>query len=152
ELDLALTLIHRKSSPGIRSLALLELPLILLVPKNSPITSAEHLWKRDRIEEPLICLPAAEAICMNFQDGLARLEVDWFPSIEVSSIDLIETYVGNGFGIGLSVLIPKATIPDNIRVLPLKNFDSVQMGALWRGKSSPLLEAFLEALKGRAKS
>ena len=152
ELDLALTLLHRKSSPGIRSLALLELPLVLLVPKNSPITGAEQLWKRDRIEEPLICLPSAEAICLNFQQGLARLEVDWFPSIEVSSIDLIETYVGNGFGIGLSVMIPKATVPENIRAIPLKNFDSVQMGALWRGKSSPLLEAFLEVLKARAKS
>ena len=29
----------------------------------------------------------------NFQQGLARLGVDWFPSIEVSSVDLIETYV-----------------------------------------------------------
>jgi len=101
ELDLAVTLIEKKSSPGIHSVALLELPLVLLVEKSSGIASPETLWERDKIEEALICLPAAEAICKTFQQGLGRLGVDWFPSIEVSSIDLIETYVANGFGIGL---------------------------------------------------
>src|ERR1700704_5211155 len=46
ELDLAVTLIEKKSSAGIRSVSLLELPLVLLVAKNSPITAAEELWKR----------------------------------------------------------------------------------------------------------
>src|SRR6185436_4415746 len=96
ELDMAVTLIEKKSAPGIHSLALLELPLVLLVEKNSKVTAAEQLWQRDRISEPLICLPSAEAICKHFQQGLNRLEVDWFPSLEVSSVDLIETYVGNG--------------------------------------------------------
>src|SRR5437660_9762163 len=85
ELDLAVTLIEKKSAPGIHSLALLELPLVLLVEKDSKVTVPEQLWKRDKIDEPLICLPAPEAICKNFQDGLARLGVDWFPSIEFSS-------------------------------------------------------------------
>src|SRR6266705_3168835 len=82
ELDLAVTLIEKKSAPGIRSVALIELPLVLLVETNSPVTEASQLWKRDRIGEPLICLPNAEAICKHFQAGLARLGVDWFPSLE----------------------------------------------------------------------
>jgi DNA-binding transcriptional LysR family regulator len=151
ELDLAVTLIEKKSSPGIRSTPLLDLPLALLVEKSSPIGSAEELWKRDKIGEPLICLPNPEGICKNFQQGLAKLGVDWFPSIEVSSIDLIETYVANGFGIGLSVLVPRAKIPANVRLLPLPGFPPVIIGALWRGKSSALLQAFLDELSIRAK-
>src|SRR5262249_10171167 len=115
------------------------------VEKCSPITSAEELWRRDKIEEQLICLPEAETMCKHFQQGLRRLGVDWFTGIEVSSIDLIETYVVNGFGIGLSVLIPKARLPEGIRSIPLSQtqFTPVIMGALWRGKPNPLLESFL---------
>jgi DNA-binding transcriptional LysR family regulator len=148
---LAITLIEKKLAPGIHSVELLELPLALLVPKNSPITAASELWKRDRINEPLICLPNAEAICKHFQQGLNRLGVDWFPSIEVSSIDLIETYVANGFGIGLSVHVPKARLAENVRVLTLPDFAPVAMGALWRGEKSALLKAFLDELQLRAK-
>jgi len=151
ELDLAITLLEKKSAPGIHSAALLELPLVLLVEKNSPITSADQLWRRDKIQEPLICLPGAEAVSRNFQQALARLKVDWFPSLEVSSVDLIETYVANGFGIGVSVLVPKGKVSPSLRVVPLPDFPPVIMGALWRGKSSPLLEAFVGELQLRAK-
>jgi DNA-binding transcriptional LysR family regulator len=152
ELDMAVTLISKKSAPGIQSLALLELPLVLLVEKASKITSAEQLWKRDKIEEPLICLPDAEAICKNFQAGLARLGVDWFPSIEVSSVDLIETYVANGFGIGVSVQVPRASASGRVRAVPLPDFTAVTLGALWQGKTSPLQQIFLQEMQQRAKS
>ncbi|HWX19042.1 MAG TPA: LysR family transcriptional regulator [Candidatus Binatia bacterium] len=153
ELDLAVTVIEKKSAPGIHSVALLELPLVLLVEKGSSLTAAEQLWKRDRIQEPLICLREAEAISKHFRQGLSRLGVDWFPSIEVSSIDLIETYVASGFGIGVSVQVPKAAIPPNTRVVPLpaRDFAPVIMGALWRGRTSVLLQAFLDECQLRAK-
>jgi DNA-binding transcriptional LysR family regulator len=151
ELDLAVTLIEKKSGPGIRSLALLDLPLVLLVEQNSPITDAEQLWKRDRIAEPLICLPGNEAVCKHFQQGVSHLGVDWFPSIEVSSINLIETYVANGFGVGVSVQIPQAKTAPNVRLVPLPGFQPVVVGALWRGKPSGLIQAFLDELQLRAK-
>jgi DNA-binding transcriptional LysR family regulator len=153
EVDIVVTLIEKKNGPGIHAQPLLELPLTLLVEKNSPVTSLEQLWKRDRLSEPLICLPEAEAICRHFQQGLSKLGVDWFPSIEVSSVDLIETYVANGFGIGLSVLVPKAELAANVRALPLPRdeFAPVVIGALWRGKSSALLQTFLGELQLRAK-
>jgi DNA-binding transcriptional LysR family regulator len=152
ELDLAITLIQKKSAPGIYSMALLDLPLVLLVPKSSSLEAPEELWERDKIEEPLICLPAAEAICKNFQQGLARLGVDWFPSIEVSSVDLIETYVRNGFGFGVSVVVPGAPVSSNVKVLPLSEFSPVVLGALWRGKNTPLIQAFLKEMESRAKT
>jgi len=151
ELDLAVTAIEKKPAAGLHSIALVELPLVLLVEKNSPVTAADQLWKRDKIEEPLLCLPAAEVVCKSFNQGLARLGVDWFPSIEVSSLDLIETYVANGFGIGVAVQVPKAKISPNVRALPLPDFAPIVLGAMWRGKTSALLQAFLDEMQLRAK-
>jgi hypothetical protein len=51
------------------------------------------------------------------------------------------------------VLAPKAQLASNIRALPLSRteFAPVIMGALWRGKTSALLQAFLDELQLRAK-
>jgi DNA-binding transcriptional LysR family regulator len=151
ELDLAITIIEKKLGPGIQSLELIELPLVLLVEKKSPITSAEQLWQRDKIDEPLICLPPTEGICKHFQQGLQRAGVDWFPSIEVSSLELIETYVSNGFGIGVSVQLPKGKHVENVRAVPLVGFSPIKVGALWRGKLTALLQTFLDELQLRAR-
>jgi DNA-binding transcriptional LysR family regulator len=151
ELDLAVTAIEKKPSSGLHSTALIELPLVLLVEKSSKITNADQLWARDKIEDPLICLPPVEDISKNFQQGLGRLGVDWFPGMEVSSIDLIETYVAGGFGIGVSVQVPKTPPRPNVRVVPLPDFAPVILGVLWRGKTSALLQAFLDEFQLRAK-
>lgn len=151
ELDLAITAVEKKPAAGLRSVALVELPLVLLVEQSSSVTAADQLWRRDKIEEPLICLPVVEAISRNFQQGLTRLGVDWFPSLEVSSVHLIETYVANGFGIGLSVQVPKAKLLPKVRAVPLPDFPPIVLGALWRGKTSVLLQAFLDELQLRAK-
>ena len=73
--------------------------------------------------------------------------MDWFPSIEASSVDLIETHVANGLGIGVSVAIPQKTLPPNVRALPLRGFPPVVAGAMWRGRMTSLLQAFLEEMK-----
>ncbi|MEP6662109.1 MAG: LysR family transcriptional regulator substrate-binding protein, partial [Verrucomicrobiota bacterium] len=151
EIDLAVTLLHQKPSKGIDSLALLKMPLILLVAKNNGLKSAAELWNRDRIDEPLISLPANETICKSFQSDLAKRKVDWFPSCDVNSLNLIETYVANGYGIGLSIQIPNKKLPSGIRALPLPGFEPVTLGVLWRGKPSPLTQAFLDELKLRAR-
>jgi DNA-binding transcriptional LysR family regulator len=151
ELDLAVTALEKKPAPGLHSVTLVELPLVLLVEKASRLTSAEQLWERDRIDEPLICLPAGEAITKSFQQGLARLGVDWFTAIEVSSLDLVETYVANGFGTGVSVQVPNPKISPRVRVLPLAGFPPVPLGVIWRGKTSALLQAFLDEIQLRAK-
>ena len=70
EIDLAVTVVEKKAAPGIHALALLELPPVLLVPKNSAVTSAEELWRRDTIDEPLICFPPGEPLSRNFQARL----------------------------------------------------------------------------------
>jgi len=151
EVDLVITMIDQKQTAGLQSLVLMELPMVLLVEKSSHLKSAEELWKRDKIDEPLICLPAGELLCKQFQQKLAELGVDWFPSIEASSADLVETYVANGLGIGVSVAIPKKRLPENVQVLPLLDFPPVIIGAMWRGRTTELLQVFLNEFQARAK-
>ncbi len=150
EIDLAITMVERKPPTGFHSQVLLELPLVLLVDKKNSLKSAEELWTRDKITDSLICLPGSEALTKNFLMRLAELGVEWFPTVEASSMDLIETYVAHGLGIGLGVAVPKRTLPLNVRMLPLKGFPPALIGALWRGKSTPLLAAFLELSRQRA--
>ncbi|HEY5043862.1 MAG TPA: LysR family transcriptional regulator [Verrucomicrobiae bacterium] len=151
EVDLVITMTGRKPAAGFQSLILLELPMVLLVEKSSNLKSAAELWRRDKIDEPLICLPERDALTKNFQARLAELGVEWFPTIEASSADLIVTYVENGLGIGVSVNVPRKALPNNVRVLPLENFPPAVIGALWRGKKSPLLDAFLDMAGQRAR-
>ncbi len=151
EVDLVITLLERKPPAGFHSLVLLELPVVLLVEKSSRLKSAEDLWARDKIDEPLICLPAHEGLTKTFLTHLTSLDVEWFPAVEASSVDLIETYVADGLGIGVSVQVPHKPLAENVRALPLKSFPPAQIGALWRGKTTPLLNTFLDMAKQRAK-
>ncbi len=151
ELDVAITVLDEKAPTGINTMALIQIPLALLVPKKSKVKAAEELWGNEKIEEPLICLPPNEAMCKNFQKGLAKLNVDWLPSVEVSSLQLVETYVANGYGYGLSLNVPGSKVPAETRRLPLPDFTPIQVGFLWQGKLSALSQAFLEAVKARAR-
>jgi DNA-binding transcriptional LysR family regulator len=151
EVDLIITLITQKPAAGLQSLVLLKLPPVLLVPKNSPLKNAAELWARDRIMEPLICLPAGEVLTKDFQNGLRKLGVEWFPAIEASSIDMIETYVAAGLGIGVAVGLPPKNLSPQVRSLPLPDFPPAIIGAVWRGKLTPLLQAFLDEAKSQAR-
>jgi len=62
--------------------------------------------------------------------------VDWFPSIEASGLDLIETYVAAGLGIGLSVASPQHKFNPQLRLMALPDFPMIAVGALWRGKTT----------------
>ena len=151
EIDMAVTVMERKPAPGIHALALLELPLVLLVPKDSSVISADELWQRDTIDEPLISFPPGEPLSRIFQARLNKLGVDWFPSIEAGSADLIEAYVASGLGIGVSAAIPEKSFSPKLRVLPLDGFPPVVIGALWRGRKTPLLGVFLDEMQLRAR-
>lgn len=150
EVDFALTLIRRTRIPGLTVLPMFDLPLTLIVPRKSSLKSAEELWRRDRINEPLITLPDYEAMCRVFQDGLRRRGLDWFPGIEVSSLNLIQTYVENGYGIGLFLDVPGMRIRPGLRCIPLGDFGCVTFGVLWRGARTPLVDALVRATRDRA--
>jgi len=151
EIDVAITIIEGRPASGINVEELIRLHLALVVPKNYPLKSGEELWKRDRIEEPLIALPAAEAICRHFQQQLTRREVAWFTALEVSSLAVVETYAANGFGIGLTLNVPKTPHLPSVRLIPLTEFPPVIIGAMWSGRRTPLMDHLIEECHARAR-
>ena len=152
EIDLAVTMIEHKKRSGIRSRALLELPLILLVKAAQRLTRADELWGRDKIEETLITFRRSDPVSVHFQVGLQQLGVEWFPGIEVNSARLIECYVAHGYGIGLSVATPGFKTPKGIRALKLPNFPKVMIGATWTGTLSAIAQQFLAEVEHEATS
>ena len=150
EIDVSVGLLGSKPPPGVFAIPMFDMPLILLVPRRSKLTSAEELWKRDRIDETLITVPSNQPICRSFQNGLAKLKVDWFSGIEVSSVEMVQTYVANGYGIGVTVSVPRTRYHTQVRALPLPGFDQVTFGVLWQGRRTVLLDAFLKLLQAAA--
>jgi DNA-binding transcriptional LysR family regulator len=150
DVDLAITLVEKKSRAGIQVQPLLELPLTLLVHKNSGLAHAGELWERDKIEETLISFPRTDPIHASFQRGLEQLGVEWFCGIEVYSARLIERYVTSGYGIGLAVAVPGFKPAAGVRVLELPNFPPVVVGASWSGKLSNISKQLLAELETEA--
>jgi DNA-binding transcriptional LysR family regulator len=150
DVDLAITLVEKKSRAGIQVRSLLELPLILLVHRKSGLARAEELWNRDKIEETLISFPRTDPIHASFQRGLEHLGVEWFCGIEVNSARLIERYVASGYGIGLAVAVPGFKPAEGVRVLELRDFPPVVVGASWSGKLSNISKQLLAELETEA--
>lgn len=151
EIDLAVTLLDGKPPAGIHSRKLLEVPLVLLVPKAMKFKKAEEILKRDRITETLISFPVNEALSKKFQDELNRRKIAWPLGMEVNSLDLVDIYASNGFGIGLSLQIPGRKPPAKVRELPLKDFPTVSLCALWQSKLSAIGTSLVNIFEERAK-
>ncbi len=151
EIDVAVCLLGARPPAGINVFPMFKMPLVLLVPKRSKWTSAQQLWDRDRIEESLITVPSNEPIRRAFQDGLTKLKVDWFSGIEVSTVEMVQTYVANGYGIGVTVRVPKAKYHPQVRLLSLDGFEPVTFGVLWQGRRTVLLGALLSVLESAAR-
>lgn len=152
ELDVVISLIPDRVSSTIQVDPVMNLPLVLLAPRKSKIESAEELWKRDRIDEPLIALGPDELICLRFQEGLAKLGVGWQPQIELDWLELIENYAAMGYGIGLSAQIPGKKFSTGVRVLPLPGFVPVRLAILQRtGAGNSVVSAFLSEVKKHAR-
>jgi DNA-binding transcriptional LysR family regulator len=150
-IDLGLATISETDTPGIESHLLLQIPLVLLVPKTSDLTSAGQILARDRIDLPLITLPRHEPACKLFQEELQKRGIDWFASLELAGLDLISRYVAAGFGVGLGLQVPGADPPHDLLELPLVGFPEVRFGALTSGRISELTGHFLTEARAVAR-
>ncbi|MGI9114704.1 MAG: LysR substrate-binding domain-containing protein [Chthoniobacterales bacterium] len=150
DVDLAITAVERRTGGNIQTRALLELPLVLLIPSKHRLSDAEELWSHDTIEETLITFPRSDPLHAIFQRGLDKLGAEWFPGIEVNSARLIECYVAHGYGIGVSVATPGFRAPKGVRALELANFPRVVIGAAWGGQLTAIAQRLLFELQEEA--
>lgn len=156
EIDLAITLLPRRPPQKVFSKLLVELPMALLVPQKSPVRASAQLWKKAEAEAGevsagLVCLTEGEMLCREFQERLRRMDVEWRPTIEVGSLNLVERYAMEGYGIGLTALAPGARPAAGLRILELPDFPTLPLGMLWRDDEDKLGRAFRQALERRAK-
>lgn len=143
EIDIGLGTVMDKTAANIEARELLRLPLVLLVPKQSGIATATQIFEKDRINLPLVTLDAKDVVSRSFQAVLRQRGIEWLPSLEVGSLDLVVRYVAEGFGAGLALQHPRVELPGTIKLLPLDDFPPLTFGALWTGRLSPVGEAFL---------
>ena len=152
EVDLAVTVLDGTPPLGVQFEALMQLPIVLLVPRALKLTGLEDLLKRDRIDQTLISPPANETITKNFQDHLARLGGVWPSGVEVNSLELVETYVVNGFGIGLTVAIPGRPFDKRLRTVSLEGVKPITVAVLRHPNLPPVALALIDELRKRAKA
>ena len=142
-IDVAVTPLDRRPAKRIRMQPLMRVPLVLQVPKASPVKSADPLWAGSGVEHTLICLPETESLTRRFRRGLARRGVAWPTTIEASSLESITAYVAQGYGFGVNVAMPEVVRHPRVRVLPLDGFEPLEIVALWVGEPAPLVRSFL---------
>jgi DNA-binding transcriptional LysR family regulator len=150
EADMGVTVLESALAPGLRSITLVKLPLVLLVHQSSPHRRAADVLQAGvcgRLD--LIALPPSELMPRLFHATLRKRNKVWPVAMEVSSTDLVAEYVAHGLGVGLSMISPRAPVPSNVRRLPLKGFPPLPVGAFWRGKPGPIGTAFVDILKAR---
>lgn len=148
ELDLAITLNPEHAPPKVKVEQLgIRLEPVLVVRKSHPARSAREILETIP-REPLIALPPEELLMRQFSLQLKKLGLAWRPSIEVTSMELIQHFVLAGYGVGLSVKRPDVTPPKVVRELPLIGFPSADLVLLYRDHGPmPLFEAFLAEIK-----
>jgi len=144
KIDIAFTAIHTKPQTGLRHQEVARLNLALLVTEGSGLKKAEQLWRMDRIEVPLITVPSYDPLYLHFQQELQRRKIEWFPTLELNSLDLVHRYAAEGFGFGLVPVQKDRPLPKGTRLVPLDGFPTVSYAALWVGKTTPLLDAMME--------
>ena len=144
KIDVGLSTLMDQTMVNIESRELHRLPPVLIVPVKSTFTKASQIFEKDRIDLPLVSIDSNDALYRLFQTNLRQRGLEWLPSLEVGSLDLVVRYVAEGFGAGLALRHPRAEYPAKVRVLDLPDFTPLSFGALWTGRMSPLLEAFLD--------
>jgi DNA-binding transcriptional LysR family regulator len=150
QVDLAVTMLEGDLPRSFQHQPLLDLPLALLVPVASSLRSAEQLWKKPRIQERLISPPATDAISKAFESGLKRNAVIWDVRAEMSSIELVESYLAKGFGVGVTLMVPGCSYIPEVRALPLPGFPLVPIGLIWQGEPEPVVAALMKAITAEA--
>lgn len=147
EIDIAITELEGRPANFVKSCTLVRSPLVLVVPKRIAGRAIGNFFHNRSPTESLISLPQDEVISKHFHAGLKELGLGWSPTIEVSTLELIDIYASLGFGVGVSVAIPGARRKGDLRAVPLPKFPPLSIAALWAGDLSEPAATFLEDVK-----
>ena len=151
DLDLVIGPDTGPTPPGILIEHLIEARLLLMAPEGAGKGPTAAFLKRNAGRLPLITLPAAAWITRMFSDELGRRGISWQPSMELGGLDLIQRYVEEGFGVGLTV---EGTAPDlagGFRAIPLDRFPKLRMAAFHAGKPDPVTRRLLDMIPSGVK-
>ena len=155
--DIGVSVIYGRYTDGLQTRELLKLPFVLLVPEAWKAVRFTDLLEDDEFGKgrvatcPLVGLPPHEVLGKIFQEALDEREIQWTPSVEVDSLEIVEEYVARGFGAGVSVQIPGRESQKGVRHMPLRGFPPVVVGAVFQGSLKPLAKDFLTLASKRAK-
>ncbi len=152
-IDLAVTLLHGRPAPGLRSIEFLSLPLVLIAHKDARHQGFEALVEAAAdgvIAEPLISLPPEERLTQLFQKEMGNRRLRWEPHITVNQLELIQSYVAEGFGYGVYAEVPGLNLKKSVVKHPLEGFPEMTIGCLHRGHVNPVAERFLEGAQALA--
>ena len=155
ELDFAITLLEGQGAKGLHHLPLLELPLVLLVPKTSRFRNASEIFEAlstESLEDPLISITAAELAPRRFREFLESRSLEWPSRVEVTDLELVEVYVQSGFGIGLSLAIPGSPPAKDLRALPISDIAPLSLGAVWQGAPTAVMSTLIETLRSHVET
>jgi DNA-binding transcriptional LysR family regulator len=147
EIDIAITELETPIGGSFEACELVQLPLVLVIPRRSKVRTLDDLFRNGRVSEKLISLPSSEALSKNFQEGLKKLGWRWSTAIEVVSLDLIDIYTALGFGIGSSVVLPARKIAKELTFVSLPKFPRLTIGAFWIGELPTIAESLLADVK-----
>ena len=147
EIDLAITELEGKPGASINSRTLVNLPLLLVLPRSTTIRSVADCFRGGTPVQSLISLRPEEVLSKNFQAGLRRLGLAWPSTIDVASLELIDIYTALGLGVGVSIALPGSRRKSGLRRLPLPKFPPLSVAALWAGDLSELAQTFLSDVK-----
>lgn len=159
EVDIAVTLLRDDTGSAIRTETLIELPLVILVPASDrypqfaaykTFTAIKRTARNGEIPLPLISLPPSDNMSQLFRQGLETNRLRWATQMEVSSYELIHSYVAQGFGLGVTVDNPGVVIPESIHVIRLAKFPKMRIGMLHRGELKRVARGFANAARGYA--
>ena len=145
QIDLAVTALESRPPSNLRRRLLVRLPLVLLVPRGSPVRTESEFWDHFDPRAALVSLPETEAVSRHFRRGLERRRLTWAPTIIASSLEAVARYVAGGYGIGVSV--SGATRQPSVRSIALNGFPSIEIVALWTGRMSPIVQEALGAMR-----
>jgi DNA-binding transcriptional LysR family regulator len=144
--EVELALVAFDSPPkGLQSEVLLKIQPQLVVPVSDSAKNAAAVLKRGELH--LVAMAEKFQPSRSVLAELDRRGVVWNLGVETGSLDLVDTYVGAGHGVGISLSVPNRQPLAGVRHLPLTGFPLIQFGALWKGRLGPLATKLLAVAK-----